>query len=112
MCKTISLLAAMTLTIVAADTPAGKLSELEQEKFKRMSLQLNALRFQYEANAQPVVQEQQALIEKVCSAAKIPVADCVINADAGTVTKREAEQQTAGGAANVPTGKSSKSEKQ
>lgn len=67
--------------------PALKLSELEIEKFKRMSLQINALRLQYEMNVQPVINEQQALIDKVCGAAKLAKEDCTINPDAGTVTK-------------------------
>lgn len=67
--------------------PALKLSELEIEKFKRMSLQINALRLQYEMNVQPVIAEQQALIEKVCGAAKLTKEECNINPDAGTVTK-------------------------
>lgn len=74
-----------------AATAPYKLSELEIEKFKRISLQINALRLQYEASVQPVIGEQQVLIEKVCGAAKLTKEECTINPDAGTVTKTETQ---------------------
>lgn len=62
-----------------------KLSELEVEKFKRMALQLDALRRQYEQNAAPVATEQNELLRKVCGEANITVQECGINVDAGVV---------------------------
>ena len=69
---------------------AGTLSDLDKATLQKDDAQLQLLQIQFQRAAEPIAKEQQDVIARVCKAAKLTYGvDCVVNADKGTVTKKE-----------------------
>lgn len=69
---------------------AGALSDLDKATLQKDDAQLQLLQIQFQRAAEPIAKEQQDVIARVCKAAKLTYGvDCVVNADKGTVTKKE-----------------------
>jgi len=73
----------------AQDKTAGILNELEKNVLLRTDAQLQLLQQKFQKEAQPIVDEQTALLKKKCEEVKAtPGKDCEVNIQAGIVKKQ------------------------
>ena len=77
--------------VVRAQTPVTTLSALDKETLKRTDLQLQMIRQQFTAAAQPVADEQNSVIKRVCAGAKIPVDQCAVDMNSGLIARKPAQ---------------------
>lgn len=68
-------------------------SELDREKLKRIQLQVELLQKRLNEEFQPLQQERNAILEKLCGAAGFDLNECQIDTTTGAVTKIEREKK-------------------
>jgi phage-related minor tail protein len=104
----IALLATLTFGIArmihAGD--AGTLTELDKQVLLRTQAQLSLIQAQAEKQAQPLLDEQKSVLNRVCSAVHATYwTDCQINLNNGTVSKTPTGSTNSGPKTNPPPGK-------
>ncbi len=73
----------------AEDKGAGILTELEKNVLMRTDAQLQLLQQKFQKEAQPIVDEQTAILRRKCGEVKAtPGTDCEVNVQLGTVKKQ------------------------
>jgi hypothetical protein len=88
--------------LFAADKPRTVLTELEMEKLKRISAELQLLQTQAQQQAEPKISEQRQIVERACKEAAIPVDKCEINPQTGAITAKIEKPEPAPDKAKTP----------
>jgi len=70
------------------ESPANRLSEVDRATLLRTDAQIQLIQMKYQREAEPIAKEQQAIIERVCAAAHLPVLDCQVDPTQGTVLRK------------------------
>lgn len=72
----------------SAAPPPKKMSELYQERLKRLALQIQVIQDQVNAALAPINAEQKVTVDLVCKDAGFAVPDCAWNTETGEVSKK------------------------
>jgi len=69
--------------------PDGTLSEADAERLKRTVVEMTLVNERQAAAAAPIYAEQNSIISRVCGVIKVPVEECLVDANTRTVKRRE-----------------------
>ncbi len=85
----------LSVAALYGETPTppspNTLSDLDVALMQKIGAQLQLLQVQFNQQAAPILKEQQDIAQRVCKAAHLEIADCLIDPDKKTVSKRPAQ---------------------